>query len=281
MKVALLPNFTRKYAKETTLNIIEKLNQLNIEFAISEDDASFLPEVQCPVYPLDFLMVYCDIVIAVGGDGTILHAAKSAAKYGKKILGINAGRLAFTAGLEAHELDLLDNLNTGDFSVDSRILLEVNIMNNGKIVKTDYCINDAVTARCGRIRLEEITVKSDGRTVNNYLSDGVIVATPTGSTAYSLSAGGPVIDPSISGILVTPICPHSLFSRSLFFSDKSELSVSGVSILDLSCDGETPIRVEPGQEIVIKKADFTADFLRIKSDTFIEILNNKLNQRMS
>ncbi len=281
MKIAMLPNFTRKYAKETTLNIIEKLNQFNIEFAMCEDDSHLLPEIQCDSYPVDELMQYCDIVIAVGGDGTIIHAAKAAAKYRKKILGINAGRLAFTAGLEAHELDLLDNLIKGDFSVDSRILLQVNVMDKGKVIKTDYCINDAVTARCGRIRLEEITVKSDGRKVNSYLSDGVIVSTPTGSTAYSLSAGGPVIDPSISGILVTPICPHSLFSRSLFFSDKTEISVSGLSILDLSCDGEPPIRVEPGQEIVIKKADFTADFLRIKSDTFIEILNNKLNQRMS
>ena len=279
MKVALLPNLTRKTASKVTLDVAARLDGLKIEYSLLMSDKEKLPQLISAVSDIDELIESCDVVIAIGGDGTILHAAKYAAKHKKKILGINAGRLAFMAGLESNELDLLSSLIYGTYSVDSRMLLEVGLYSDGQLIKTDYCINDAVVGRGNRIRLEDIEIECNGRLVNEYLADGVIIATPTGSTAYSLSAGGPVVDPSVGGILLTPICTHSLFSRSLFFSENSELKVKGKSELNLSCDGEDSTVVERGQYLVIKKADFTADFLRIKSDTFFDVLNSKLSER--
>lgn len=279
MKVALLPNLTRETAAEVTLDVAARLDKLKIEYGLLMSEKDKLPQLPCEVSDIDKLIENCDIVITVGGDGTIIHAAKYAAKHGKKILGINAGRLAFMAGLESNELNLLDSLVKGDYFVDSRMLLEVNLVSDGNIIKTDYCMNDAVVGRSNRIRLEDIEVECDGRSIGTYLADGLILATPTGSTAYSLSAGGPVVDPSVRGILLTPICTHSLFSRSLFFSENSELTVKGKSDLSLSCDGEDLTVIEKGQCVVIRKADFTADFLRIKSDTFFDVLNSKLSER--
>ena len=281
MKIALLPNLTRENAEKITLDVAARLDKLKIEYSVLSEDKNKLPHLNCSAYEIDELIRTSDIVITIGGDGTIIHAAKYAARYGKKILGINAGRLAFMAGLESNELDLLNNLINGDYFVDSRMLLEINLISDGEIIKTDYCMNDAVIGRGNRIRLEDIEVECNGRSVGSQLADGIIVATPTGSTAYSLSAGGPVVDPSVRGILLTPICAHSLFSRSLFFSENSELTIKGKSDLSLSCDGEDSTVIEKGQCVLVKKADFTADFLRIKSDTFFDVLNSKLSERRS
>lgn len=283
MRIAIKPNLTRENAYQVTLNTYNELKKLGADIVFSDEFKSKLSELDVKFLPDDELYGACDIMIAIGGDGTIIHSAYKCAKYGKKILGINAGRLAFMAGIEEQELHLLKNLIEGKYETDNRMMLMAELYENDRLVDTSYCINDVVIARGTAMRMCDITIKCDGRLVNDYYADGIIVSTPTGSTAYALSAGGPVIDPTIESIGLTPICTHSLFSRSMIFKPTSvlEISVENTDIGKpiLSCDGCNSIDLKEHNRIVIKKADVSAQFIRIKSDSFIDVLSQKLAQR--
>lgn len=283
MKIAVKPNLTRENAYFVTLNVYKELKNLDADIVFSNEFESELKQLNVEFLDDDELYKVCDVMIAIGGDGTIIHTAHKCAEYGKKILGINAGRLAFMAGLEEQELHLLKNLIDEDYQTDTRMMLQCDLYENDELVNTSYCLNDAVIARGISIKMCDITVKCDGRLVNDYYADGIIVSTPTGSTAYSLSAGGPVIEPTIESISITPICTHSLFSRSLIFKPTStiEITVKNSEVGDptLSCDGSKAIRLSESSKIVIKKAEFSAQFIRIKADTFIDVLSQKLAQR--
>lgn len=282
MKIAVIPNLTREYALKTTKDVVLQLNKYDAEIIIADYAADEMEDAENVSFaPMRSAIEECDAVIAIGGDGTILHSGKIAASYSKPILGINAGRLAFMAGLERHELDLLDNLISGNYATDKRMMLDVMIFDeSGMCVNRFNCINDAVFVRHINRTIIEVTVESNGRLVNNYWGDGVIFATPTGSTAYSLSAGGPVVDPTIESIILTPVCTHSLFSHPIIFRADERMRVYATkedeNELCVSCDGEPPILIGAGCSVVVQKASITADFIRIKSDSFIEILNTKM-----
>lgn len=281
MKIALMPNLTRKEAFGVTAGICESLARLGAEF--------FFP----PEYKKDFeftgarfltpreAIAACDAVIAIGGDGSIIHAAKLAVMEKKPILGVNAGRLAFMAGLEDNELHLLSRLIDGDYTLDKRLMLKTCIKRGEEIISCDYCVNDCLVTNEEKQRMTAIDVSLNGTRFNSYLCDGVLVATPTGSTAYSLSAGGPIVDPELESILLTPLCPHSLVDRSLIFRPDSVISVvSGEeNPLCVSNDGMEPVVIGADCRVEISRAEFTANFIRIKSDNFIDILYKKLAQR--
>ncbi len=282
MKIAVIPNLTREHALKTTEQVIAELKKHNCDIIVSADGKEELENDEALAFvETEEAVKQADVIIAIGGDGTILHSGKIAARYSKPILGINAGRLAFMAGLERHELDLLGKLFTGDYTVDKRMMLEVMTFDETGFCTGRYdCINDAVFTRKTNRTIIELTVESNGRLVNNYWGDGVIFATPTGSTAYSLSAGGPVVDPTIESIILTPICTHSLFSHSIIFREDERMTVYATKDdekeLCVSCDGEPPLLIGEGCSCVVQKAQRAAEFIRIKSDSFIEILNSKL-----
>ncbi len=282
MKIAVIPNLTREYAHKTTEDVIVQLKKCDAEIIVADYASAEFADVEKIIFlPVQSAIEQCDAVVAIGGDGTILRSGKIAAAYGKPILGINAGRLAFMAGLERHELDLLGNLISGNYVIDKRMMLEVMVFDElGLCVNKINCINDAVFARHINRTIIELTVENNGRLVNNYWGDGVIFATPTGSTAYSLSAGGPVVDPTIESIILTPICTHSLFSHPIIFRPEERMRIYATkedeSELCVSCDGESPIIIGPGCSVVVQKSVLAADFIRIKSDSFIEILNTKM-----
>ncbi len=278
MKIALLPNLTRKNALPVALSVCAELDRLGAHYIMRLEDKEFFSETKAQFLPQNELLNECDVIIAVGGDGTIIHAAKA----GKPILGINAGRIAFMAGLEPSELDMLVNLINGDYELDRRMMLKAEICNrDGEVIDTRFCINDAVIARGTQIKMEDLAVEHNGRLINNYTADGIIVSTPTGSTAYSLSAGGPVVDPQIESILLTPICTHSLFSRALIFKPDSVFKIYSPknTEIGLSCDGEDTITVPANHYVKVSKAQMCGEFIRIKNETFLEILNSKLEQR--
>lgn len=278
MKIALLPNLTRKNALSVSLSVCKELDKLNADYIVKEEHKDLFSDTNAEFLNEAEMLRICDIIVAVGGDGTIIHAAKA----GKPILGINAGRIAFMAGLEPGELDMLHKLIEGDYELDRRMMLKAEIFTPDDVcVETKYCVNDVVIARGTQIKMEDISVEHNGRLINNYTADGVIVSTPTGSTAYSLSAGGPVVDPQIESILITPICTHSLFSRALIFKPDSVFKLYSPhnAELGLSCDGEDTIFVPKGHYVLVSKADVYGEFIRIKNDTFLDVLNNKLAQR--
>lgn len=280
MRFALQPNLTRENAFEVTLEVCAKLDELNACYIIALENKASFAGTKANFLPYDDMLKTCDVLITIGGDGTIIHAAKSAVLWSKPILGINAGRLAFMAGLERHEINLLGNLLSGNYSVDKRMMLKTQLVRGSDILASEYCINDTVVSRAGRTKPVELTVECRGRHLINYFADGLIIATPTGSTAYSLSAGGPIVDPVLESILLTPICAHSLFARSFILNTDSEFSVKALSGSDVSfsCDGEDPVTIPEDCCLNIGKAEVSAEFIRIKSDTFMDVLNSKLIQ---
>ncbi|HZK39008.1 MAG TPA: NAD(+)/NADH kinase [Clostridia bacterium] len=280
MILALQPNLTRNNSYEVTLEVCAKLDSLHAPYLFDIAVKEQFIKTKASFLPYDEMLQACDILITIGGDGTIIHAAKSAVLWGKPILGVNAGRLAFMAGLERHEIDLLGNLLSGDYSVDKRMMLKTRLIKDGQNLACEFCINDTVVSRAGRTKPVELSVECHGRHIAKYVADGLILATPTGSTAYSLSAGGPIVDPTLESILLTPICAHSLFARSFILNTDSELTVRAApgSEASFSCDGEDPIDIPEGCCLNIGKAEAFAQFIRIKSDTFTDVLNNKLVQ---
>ncbi len=283
MKIALLPNLTRRCALQVTNDVCAYLDSLGVRYGFEETLRGKLV-VRGSFLPTETLLSGCDAVIAIGGDGSLIHAAKKAVEYDKPVLGVNAGNLAFMAGVEKNELNLLGDLICGQYTTDRRMMLDVYSRLQGEST-TQYlghCINDVVVARGEQIKLIDLKVTADGKLVNRYYADGIILSTPTGSTAYSLSAGGPVVDPRIESILLTPICTHSLFARSLIFESSAEICVEippdGEDIY-ISCDGDESVRVAPGSTLTVKRAEKSAEFIRIKPDSFIDVLNSKLSQR--
>ncbi len=282
MKIALLPNLTRDVGGKITKEICGWLNKYGAEYACQEEDFGQIPRIEgLQVYSFDDLMPWCDAIITVGGDGSMLRAAKATVAYGKPLLCINAGRLAFMAGLESDELHLLGALIDGDYVLDPRMLLHVELQRNGRVLKEENIINDVAVCRGSRLKIVDLDVFCDGHLINTYRADGVVVSTPTGSSAYCLAAGGPVLNPSMQGIVVTPICPQSLFARSIVFSSDNELSVSlnpdsRCKDVVVSLDGGDALKVMEGDVISITRSEFEAQFIRIKNEPFFEILNHKL-----
>lgn len=281
MNIAILPNLTRENARETTRQICAQLQKLGACALLDEAMLADFAATGAQFLPQDKMLQMCDLVIAVGGDGSIIYAAHKAIAANRPVLGINAGRLAFLAGLEQHELPLLGRLLTGDYATERRMLLQAQILQNGAVLHEALCINDAIFSRMGAAKLTGVQVLVNGRQTCDYLGDGVIVATPTGSTAYSLSAGGPIVDPSLESLLLTPICPHSLSGRTLLFAPQTELTLRATtdSAPGLTCDGADPLPVPKGAEVRIRRAETSAYFIRIKTDSFIDIYHTKMQQR--
>ena len=166
-----------------------------------------------------------DLLICFGGDGTILHMAKTATRNGLPILGVNLGTMGFMAELESTELQELKRLASDDYEVEERMMLDVSVYRDRDIIFHDICLNDVVITKGSVARIVHMAVKCDGVQAMECGGDGIIVSTPTGSTAYSLSASGPIVEPDAHSVLITPICPHDVASRCIVASDKREISV--------------------------------------------------------
>lgn len=282
LKIGIVPNLTREKTIEITKQTITYLEDLKIDYYFDKGAEKELSEAFSGIKYINDLFSNVDLLIAIGGDGSYIITAKQAAIHKKPVLCINAGNLAFLAGLEGNELHLLAKLLTGEFQTDKRMMFEVSIKNSDGEETLTYCLNDVVIARGNEIKLIDLDAFCDNRKINSYRADGVVLSTPTGSTAYSWSAGGPVIDPDLQCIMLTPICTHSLLNRSLVFNEKSVITVKSAKNgqkICVSADGEKSIELSDNFEIKIKKSEYYAEFIRIKSDEFYDILNSKLSQR--
>ncbi len=221
-----------------------------------------------------------DLVIAIGGDGVMLEAARRATPSGIPILGINMGRVGYMTELEMTELDLIDKMFEGEYYLDERAMLRVDIRaENGQNRFSAYALNEAVIAKGSTARIIDLELSDNGTLVSTYRADGLVVATPTGSTAYSLSAGGPIIDPKLSCFCVTPICPHSLVARPLIFPDSAVLEVKNICVreklLHVTVDGKATFDLFLGDTAVITKSAVKTKLLRIKNDDFYSKIRMK------
>ncbi len=230
-------------------------------------------------YRLDREIANADIIICFGGDGTILHMAKLATRYGIPILGVNIGTMGFMAELESTELQELKRLAAGDYSVDRRMMLDVTVHRQRDIIFHEISLNDVVITKGSVARIVHLAVSFDGVQAMECGGDGVIVATPTGSTAYSLSAGGPIVEPEAHSIVVTPICAHDIGSRCMVASDQRTITVELVKNARrnayLSVDGGKALRLSMGDLTTIRKSDKETKLIRLKNRSFYDVINTK------
>ncbi|KPK81430.1 MAG: hypothetical protein AMS25_06650 [Gemmatimonas sp. SM23_52] len=231
-----------------------------------------------PVLPVSAKEI--DLLITLGGDGALLDGARFAGPAGTPVLGVNLGRLGFLTAVALEEMeDALARIAAGDFVVDARMALDARSEHDGEVSESYYALNDAVLHRGGLVRVVHMKVWVDDEEVGLYRGDGVIVATPTGSTAYSLSAGGPILDPRLDAIVATPICPHTMAIRPLVLPASATITVEMVSAPEdiiLTIDGQIGSTLKPGDRVVVRKAEQPVRLIRLPGSSFFSLLRRKL-----
>lgn len=282
MKIILTPNPYRDRNFQTVREAMRILTQAGAEVKIClpfEVDRGYELPKDIRFCRLDRELPTANMVICFGGDGTILHMAKAATRSGVPILGVNIGTMGFMAELESSELQELSRVATGDYVIDDRMMLDVTVHRDRDIIFHDICLNDAAITKGAVARIVHLKVDCDGIQALECGGDGVIVATPTGSTAYSLSAGGPIMEPEAKGILITPVCAHDVGSRCIVVSDSRVVNVGLMHNARrnafLSVDGGKATKINMGDVITIRKSNLTTKLVRLKSRSFFDVVNMK------
>ena len=280
--VILTPNPYRDKNFQTVRDAAEVLKAAgaNVRLCLPfEVDRSYELPKDLRFSRLDREMNNADAVICFGGDGTILHMAKTATRRNLPILGVNIGTMGFMAELESGELDKLSKLVTGDYSLDRRMMLDVTVQRDRDIIFHDICLNDVVITKGAVARIVHLSVQCDGVQAMECSGDGVIISTPTGSTAYNISAGGPIVEPEARNIIITPICSHDVGTRCIVTSDKRLITTQIVRNARrnafLSVDGGKSLRLNMGDVASVKKSNLETKLIRLKDRSFFDVVNTK------
>lgn len=284
MKVILSPNPYRDLglrAAQAAKKILERSGVeavISLPFELDEHSRVEIPS-HLKLRPLGEVLPGADILICFGGDGTILHAARLVGNRDIPLLGINTGTMGFMAELETNELELLNRLVEDQYTVDPRMTLHVSVRRNGRVLYEDNALNDAVITKGAVARVIQMAIYCDGQEAMNFDGDGVTICTPTGSTAYSLSAGGPIVEPEAKNIIVTPICGHTMFSHSLVLSKERTVSAKigriGKRNAFLSVDGGKAFRLNSEDEVIVTASSRTIKLLHVKNNSFYGLLSQK------
>ncbi len=223
-----------------------------------------------------------DALVVLGGDGSLLGVARAYAKYQKPILGINLGRLGYLVELEKHDIEALKCLFDENYRLEERIMLRATVYRGNETIFKTEALNDVVIAKGNVSRMIHLTVSCDGQFVSGYDADGLVVATPTGSTAYSMSAGGAVVSPELNVFLLTPICPHTFSAKPVIVSDRQKITVEATAVNQgsavLTADGQEIFHLENGDVVEIEKSDCTTKLIRLTKRNFFHILKHKLEE---
>lgn len=279
-KIVLCPNPSRDIGFEYTGEVKRRLEEKGVSVSVCSVFYSGSDGSKKDVPDMDVAIEGADLIICFGGDGTILHLAHAAARRDIPILAVNMGNKGFIAELEVGDTDkLVDIVMSEKYEIDSRMMLDVNIIRNGETILSDYALNDAVIV--GIARIINLTVYGDGDKISEFAGDGIIVSTPTGSTAYSMAAGGPIVEPSAENIVVTPICAHALRAKAFVLSPNRNVSVR-LSKLQckqayLSIDGGR-FRLRDGDEVRVSKSQHVTKIIKASGQSFYDVLNDKLGK---
>ncbi len=281
-RVILTPNPYRDKNFQTVRNAVRILQEAGLETKLClpfEVDRTYDLPKDLRFHKLDREIQNTDLVICFGGDGTILHMAKAATRNNVPILGVNIGTMGFMAELESSELHKLKQLATGEYEIDSRMMLDVTVRRDRDIIFHDIGLNDVVITKGAVARIVHLSVCCDGVQAMECGGDGIIIATPTGSTAYNLSAGGPIVEPEARSIMITPICAHDMASRCIVASDKRVITVGLIHNARrnafLAVDGGKSLRLNMGDVATIKKSDMQTKLIRLKQRSFYDVVNTK------
>lgn len=281
-KVVMTPNPYRdrnfKYANLAERILSEAGLETRICLAFDVDKNFELPS-DVVLHDLSHELKDADLLICFGGDGTILHASKAATYAGVPILGVNIGTMGFMAELESGELQELRRLANDDFMIEERMMLHVRAEHEGQILLDEDALNDAVITKGAVARIVQTAVCCDGVEIMSFGGDGVIVSTPTGSTAYSMSAGGPIVEPTAQNIIITPICAHDMRSKTVVTSAQRRITVEigriGRKSAFLSVDGGRAIRLGTGDRVTVTRSRYITKLVRLSQRSFFEVVKNK------
>lgn len=281
-KVILTPNPYRDKGFRTVLAAQKILNDAGVETRIClpfDVDRSFELPRDIRFSRLDRELQRSDAVICFGGDGTILHMAKAATRHRLPILGVNIGTMGFIAELESSELEELARLALDDYTLDSRMMLDVTVRRDRDVILHDIALNDVTVTKGAVARIVHLGVRCDGVPAMEFGGDGVIISTPTGSTAYSISAGGPIVEPDARNIVMTPICAHDVMTRCIVASDKRTVSVrlaaSARRNAFLSVDGGKALKMNMGDVAEICCSKLETKLIRLKDRSFYDVVTTK------
>ena len=283
--VILTPNPYRDRNFQTVRSAIQILRDAGIQPKLClpfEVDRNYELPKDLRFSRLDRELPNAELVICFGGDGTILHMAKAATRRGVPLLGVNIGTMGFMAELESTELEKLRLLAEGKYEIDSRMMLDVTVTREREIIFHDICLNDAVITKGAVARIVHLAVKCDGVQAMECGGDGVIISTPTGSTAYSLSAGGPIVEPEAESIIITPICSHDVASRCIVASGERVITIgmtnSSRRNAYLSVDGGKTLRLNMGDVVTVKKSKLETRLVRLNDRSFYDVVNLKFRK---
>ena len=278
-KIFIIANLTREAVIPCTKKLVEFLLKYKVDIYIDDFAKDVLGNIGAQYAKRNDVIENVDIVFVVGGDGTILRAAKNIIEYDKPILGINAGRLGFLSDIEEEDIESIDKLFNEGCKIEKRNVFDVK---SGD--KTVYAVNDVYVTKTEPGKISELFVECDGKEVCRYRADGIVVATPIGSTAYSMSAGGPVLDTSLNAIIMTPVCPHSLISCSILFSPEKTISIGssfngGEKELDIVVDGDIIGNLTKNEKVDVMISKRRVQFVNVSNRGFYEVLNQKIIER--
>ena len=283
--VVLTPNPYRDKNFQTVRTAMKVLKEAGMEPRLClpfEVDRNYELPKDLRFHKLDRELQNAELVVCFGGDGTILHMAKAATRKNVPILGVNIGTMGFMAELESTELDQLARLAKDDYTLDKRMMLDVVVQRDRDIIFHDIGLNDVVVTKGAIARIAHVAVKCDGVEAMECGGDGIIVATPTGSTAYSLSAGGPIVEPEANNILITPICAHDVMSRCIVASDKRVITMELVQNARrnayLSVDGGKALRLNMGDVVTVRRSNLETKLVRLKDRSFYDVVNMKFKR---
>ncbi len=267
--------------EQTVARLAHHLATRGVEVLAEVDISGLLHSDVCRTCTLASLGGEADLVIVVGGDGTLLGAARSLARGNAALLGVNLGRLGFLVDISPERLEqAVDAILAGDFEEERRFLLEARIGTEVALGEGVPALNDVVLHKWNSVRMLEFETHIDGRFVNAQRSDGLIVSTPTGSTAYALSGGGPIVHPGLDALVLVPICPHTLSNRPLVIGSESRIEIrlcgGDLEHMRLSCDGQTNRSIRPGEAILIQRSPHELRLLHPRGHDYYQILRAKL-----
>ena len=267
---------------ETLSGLYDYLTHHQYAVYVADDSVQFIKNGNVASCSIDRLGLYCDLVIAVGGDGTFLAAARAIVQYNIPLIGINLGRLGFLVDISPNELPAkLHHILLGHYSEEKRYLLRAKIVRDEQVIHEETAVNEVSILRWVTPSMIEIVTKIDNVFLNSQRSDGLIISTPTGSTAYSLSAGGPILYPSLNALVLVPLNPHTLSNRPIVIHDTAEIEISFCQTKQINalvtCDHIEIPDVLISDKILIKKDPLPIRILHPEGNDFFQILRNKLN----
>ena len=274
-KAVFIPNLNKDPDLSVTSNAAGILKDLGMEVIVEDVYTNLVKGARFQRdFPTD-----ADILIVVGGDGSVIDASKYSIEYGMPMVGINLGKVGYLSEIDPNELDVLRRIATGDYKVESKMVLTVTACVGGELSVADrLAVNDVVVSHDDYLGISDIRVESASGESVKYRADGVIVATPAGSTAYSLSAGGPVVAHSLDSLIITPVCPHSFFNRSIIFGADEKIKVRnvGVGALNVSLDGRIFVRLGRDDYITVERSERSLPMLTFTENNMFETLFKKI-----